>query len=260
MEGGVETGRSVLPHAADKPAPVGRGRIELQHLLRAALVEVADLEGGDKMPRQQLFQVDGVAGEVGVAGIVDMAVDVGVAVMEGPPLGQSQAPGGTELGQELVLAQRSALGAGEFLRVGQAEEPVGVQVSQDPGGDGLAHPLVPHIEVEVPVHGGPPAAPVPGADAHQLIPVERAVQAVPHPGQHPKDVVAGHHLLPGDMDGYGGVGGGLLEQAQQRRGPAVVKGVHGPGIHPVGLFEKNAQGYRSSLSGVMQKGFTTDGA
>ena len=131
----------------------------------------------------------------------------------------------------------------------------GVHAGQHPGGDTLAHRLPVHKQVVVPVHGGPFVLPVPGADGEGLLPPQGAAELIPHPGEHPEGVVAVCGHVPAEAPVLGGLGGRLLDVAQQGGGLAVAVPIHVPGVDGQGHLVKEAHldSFPRSSSVVLQQ-------
>ena len=247
-----------LIRPVDVPQAAGLAGIELDGLPRHALRQVAHLEGGDEAAGAQALHVEGVAEEVHITDIVDVAVDVGIAVVHGAAVRVLHSFGQADPGQGALLAERAAVGALELRDPAHAGQLVGSGVGQHPGGHRLPHRLSIHKQVEVPVGGGSPPAPVPGADVYRVPPAQRDIQPVPQPGQHPEAVVPLQHLVPGDVKGTGRLGGGLLEHPHQPGGAAVVPGVDVPGVHHVLALVYHHASASSVLAVDDQLVFTAD--
>ena len=82
--------------------------LQSQHITCPALCGVSDLELAQKAAAGQALQPQGIAYEVGVAGVVHMAVDVCIAVPHPPPVPLLHLSRHAQLGEGQLLAQPAA--------------------------------------------------------------------------------------------------------------------------------------------------------
>src|SRR5699024_9819415 len=83
---------------------------ESDGLSRHTRRQIVHLEGRDVKILPQLIHSDGIADEVGIANIVHMTVDIGIAVVHSPMIRRRHLLGQFEPGEALVLTQLAPVG------------------------------------------------------------------------------------------------------------------------------------------------------
>ena len=136
-----------------------------------------------------ILEFQGVAEDVPVDGVVQVAVHVQVTVAHGTVAAGPQLSRRLQLCELYLLHERGPeLKLHPGLHHGGAED-VPVQVVHHyPAGGGPAHLLLPHVEQKVAHEHCPGGTPVVGAHGELLLPLHRPVQVQLHPQQHPNAV------------------------------------------------------------------------